>query len=235
MISACQPDGAKYWWSTARNLSVGTRVKHNFTLYLEPIGKKQSYDFTANKCLGDDTILDIDSILGIQRDKPILFSIPQRTVSTGIPEVPKKRKRETVTSLSEADKANYRIFGREEIHWFLAKTKINYPPSDWKTAAAADIPDCITAVLFMLVVYLLYRYVPLFPSLRLRVVLTTDICRQGRKEERKGNTNAILSYKYHRRKKKEKVKRSWSIQSGRLVGLVSYAKSTVILTKSAYI
>lgn len=60
----------------------------------------------------------------------------------------------------------------------------------------------------MLVVYLLYRYVPLFPSLRLRVVLTTDICRQGRKEERKGNTNAILSYKYHRRKKKEKVKRS---------------------------
>jgi hypothetical protein len=41
-----------------------------------------------------DAILDVDAIIGIERDEPVL-SFPQRTLSTEIPEAPKKRDRET--------------------------------------------------------------------------------------------------------------------------------------------
>lgn len=45
------------------------------TYYLQPIGMKRTYDFTMNKYLEDDTVLDIDTTLGIERDEPVLSKI----------------------------------------------------------------------------------------------------------------------------------------------------------------
>lgn len=42
------------------------------TYYLQPAGMKRSYDHTMDKYLEKDAILDIDAILGIERDEPVL-------------------------------------------------------------------------------------------------------------------------------------------------------------------
>lgn len=42
------------------------------TYYLQPAGIKRSYDHTMDKYLEKDTILDIDAMLGIERDEPVL-------------------------------------------------------------------------------------------------------------------------------------------------------------------
>lgn len=78
------------------------------TYYLQPIGMKRTYDFTMNKYLEDDTVLDIDTTLGIERDEPVLSKIPQRTVSTEIREGPEKRTTTAARRMSEANKAKHR-------------------------------------------------------------------------------------------------------------------------------
>ncbi|KAJ5202711.1 hypothetical protein N7449_004790 [Penicillium cf. viridicatum] len=95
-------------------------------------GKKRSYDHTMDKYLEDDAILDIDSILGIEHDEPVLSTIPQRTVSTEIPEGLEKRKTTAARPMSEASKGKH----REEVRkWSQRRT----PTGEEKSGAGIPL------------------------------------------------------------------------------------------------
>lgn len=72
-----------------------------------------------DKYLEYDAIQDIDSILGIKHNKPIISTIPQRTMSTEIPEGLEKRKTTAARPMSEANNAKH----REEVRkWSQRRT-----------------------------------------------------------------------------------------------------------------
>ncbi|CAI7564982.1 unnamed protein product [Penicillium glandicola] len=81
------------------------------TYDLQPVVPRRGDIHILDKFL-DDGILDVELILGIECDKPILSSIPQRRVSTEVPEGPKKRKRKTAP-MTEANKAKHREEARK--------------------------------------------------------------------------------------------------------------------------
>lgn len=88
-------------------------LKEYSTYHLQPVGKKRAYDFTMSKYSENDRILDIDSMLGIERDEPVLSKIPQRTTSTVIPEGPERRTTMATRRTTEAAKAKHREAVRE--------------------------------------------------------------------------------------------------------------------------
>jgi Zn-finger nucleic acid-binding protein len=85
-------------------------LETNITYHLEPVGAKKPY---GSLYLGNTEILDIDAILGIERDEPVLSAKPQRQITPDLPEAPRKRKRGTGLPKSEADKIKHREQTRE--------------------------------------------------------------------------------------------------------------------------
>lgn len=97
------------YWSNGMNMQS--------TYHLQAVGKKRTNDYVMNEYSEEDTIIDIDSILGLERDEPVLSKIPQREIPTEIPEGPERRKATAARRTTEAAKARNREQTRTWSQW----------------------------------------------------------------------------------------------------------------------